>query len=725
MEACIYGVDKNELAVELAKLSLWLVTVAEAKPLSFLDHHLRHGDSLIGAWLKDLDRPPGAIRGRSPVAGGRPAEAAPLFNESAFTANAGQAVSEAAVIETMLTEDLEAVHAKERVYQIIRETHLGRWRRLADLWVSAWFGNEMSAAEYRDLALRLQGQPEATMSAEQAARYLNHPAATHNDYFHWELEFPEVFFDRFGRPKGEGAGFDAVIGNPPYVRQEQLKDAKPFYAMHYEDVYFGTADLFVYFFRQAITLLRLNGLTSYISSSSWLRANYAASLRSFLRQSTTIDLLADLGDNKVFADAPDLYPAIHIVRRRKPLEEDRSKAAVFEKGAVFEDFGRQLSSRLFPLTIADQPNEAWQLEVDDSRRLFEKLSSSRLTLDAHADGQMYIGIKTALNEAFVISSSLFNQGFGQKKYSELIKPMLAGADLRPWYQAYKGEYVIAIPTGWTTRRYGATDDILSESEAWSFLAQDYPELTAYLAPFEEKGRKRQDKGDYWWELRPCAYYDAFALPKIMWPDITKFPRFSWDESGYYLGNTGYILVTQDKWLLAYLNSRCAWFLISKLSIALGERAGLQRYRLIDQYMRPLPVPNVPAAEQEKLSVLADQLTVAANARFRLHQETRHRMKSDLGSAGRQLNEKLINWWELDFTGFRHEVRQALKHEIPVRERSEWERYMADARKSHEAYTADMIQMETELNETVYSLFDLTPAEIQIIEESTKYRYGEI
>ena len=325
VEACIYGVDKNELAVELAKLSLWLVTVAEAKPLSFLDHHLRHGDSLIGAWLKDLDRPPGAIRGRSSAAGGQPSEAAPLFDESAFTANAGQAVSEAATIETMLTEDLAAVHAKEQVYQTIRDTHLGRWRRLADLWVSAWFGNEMSAAEYRDLALRLQGQPEATMSAEQAARYLNHPAATDNDYFHWELEFPEVFFDRYGRPKGERAGFDAVIGNPPYDELSEVALGrqiieKDFFLSvpHFTSAVTYRVNLSRLFIAHAVFLTKRSGLHGFIVPMSFLGDRFTYELRRDLLNQVTfikVDAFPQKDDpyNRVFFEAK-LPTCLYILR---------------------------------------------------------------------------------------------------------------------------------------------------------------------------------------------------------------------------------------------------------------------------------------------------------------------------------------------------------------------------------------------------------------------------
>jgi hypothetical protein len=136
VEACIYGVDKNEMAVELAKLSLWLVTAAADKPLSFLDHHLRHGDSLVGAWLADLERPP--LSSSQTAAEGQE----PLFDESAFTGDAGLAVKGLMTIERLPSEDIEDVYAKERTYREIRQTHLARWRELANLWVSAYFGND-------------------------------------------------------------------------------------------------------------------------------------------------------------------------------------------------------------------------------------------------------------------------------------------------------------------------------------------------------------------------------------------------------------------------------------------------------------------------------------------------------------------------------------------------------------------------------------------------------
>ena len=220
VEACIYGVDKNPMAVELAKLSLWLKTAAADKPLSFLDHHLQRGDSLIVAWLKDLQRAP-TTSSQPPAA----SHQQPLLDESAFTRDINRAVADVMTIERLPTNDIEDVHAKEATWQAVRQRYTDRWRRLADLWVSAWFGNAMTPQEYRALAAHLAahfpGNSEfpgkSLLSDAQAETFLNHPAVTDNDYFHWELAFPEVFFDEYGRSLDDAAGFDAVIGNPPWV----------------------------------------------------------------------------------------------------------------------------------------------------------------------------------------------------------------------------------------------------------------------------------------------------------------------------------------------------------------------------------------------------------------------------------------------------------------------------------------------------------------------------
>jgi hypothetical protein len=114
-------------------------------------------------------------------------------------------------------------------------------------------------------------------------------------------------------------------------------------------------------------------------------------------------------------------------------------------------------------------------------------------------------------------------------------------------------------------------------------------LARQLQPFSNAARQRCDQGEFWWELRPCSYYQYFRRPKIIFPDITKEPRFYLDRDGHFLVNTAYCLGTEDRYLLGILNSRLFWFAISNISIPFGVRAGKYRYRLIYQYMEKVPI----------------------------------------------------------------------------------------------------------------------------------------
>ena len=135
----------------------------------------------------------------------------------------------------------------------------------------------------------------------------------------------------------------------------------------------------------------------------------------------------------------------------------------------------------------------------------------------------------------------------------------------------------------------------------------------------------------------------------------------------------------------------------------------------------------PATEREAIGELAMQLTEIAKARYQLHRQSRHRILADLGTpeGADKLNQKLTAWWDLDFSAFRGEVKKIFKQDIPLKERDEWEAWLLDRQAKHRQHTGEIVRLETDLNARVYGLFNLTPAEIALIEESTKYRYGEV
>ena len=172
-------------------------------------------------------------------------------------------------------------------------------------------------------------------------------------------------------------------------------------------------------------------------------------------------------------------------------------------------------------------------------------------------------------------------------------------------------------------------------------------------------------------------------------------------------------------------SRVTWYNISKLCIPIGERGGMLRYTLSGQFMSRLPIPETTQEQADELSGWAQKCTDEAKLRYTLHQKIRRRLEKDLLPTGTTLNQKLSAWWTLDFAGLQAELKRTYKTSIPVAERDDWETYLEASTKQHNTHTAAIVAAETQSNALVYQLFDLTEDEIMQIEESTKYRYGEV
>jgi hypothetical protein len=166
-------------------------------------------------------------------------------------------------------------------------------------------------------------------------------------------------------------------------------------------------------------------------------------------------------------------------------------------------------------------------------------------------------------------------------------------------------------------------------------------------------------------------------------------------------------------------------LISRICLHNKFRAGLWEYRLKTQYMTRLPVPHAPPPGRQLVISLAQQITELARARYHLHRKTRDQIQNTIGAGGTELNQKLTAWWDLDFSAMRSEMEKVAKRELTPAQRSTWEARFATTRKEHERLTGEIVALEVELSDRVYRLFDLTPDEIKIIEETTRYRYGEV
>ena len=218
VERCLYGVDLSLMAVELAKLSLWLASVAEGKPLSFLDHHLRQGNSLIGARLEDLAEVLAETVPTAPSRQERKAREAgqlSMLDDPAFSQHVTTATDLLAQISARVVERVEDVKAQEADYEQVR-TELEPYRRLADLWTARHFGVDVDEQQLRAISRYLVNGAVSRMPEYERILTRTQELTHERSFFHWELEFPEVFLGQRGRLLENQSGFDAIVGNPPY-----------------------------------------------------------------------------------------------------------------------------------------------------------------------------------------------------------------------------------------------------------------------------------------------------------------------------------------------------------------------------------------------------------------------------------------------------------------------------------------------------------------------------
>ena len=305
-QRCLYGVDINPMAVQLGRLSLWLATLAAGRPLTFLDHRLRAGDSLIGASPWDvLRQPPPGRRARE-----RPVDL-PLFEREPLDSAIGAAVAVRIGLALEPGDTLEQVRAKERALARLErdDTELTRWKRVADMWCSGWFRDPAGRTEFRAVFhsltdIVLTGRRELPDRIAGRLLLATDAIAAERRFFHWTVEFPEVFHDRDGRRMPD-AGFDAVLSNPPWemLRGDQgsaevRSDARTttsrvadfvrgagIYRLQGE----GHVNLYQLFVERALSLVRPAGRLGLILPSGFATDHGCAVLRRALLDRTLID----------------------------------------------------------------------------------------------------------------------------------------------------------------------------------------------------------------------------------------------------------------------------------------------------------------------------------------------------------------------------------------------------------------------------------------------------
>ncbi|MFA5592709.1 MAG: Eco57I restriction-modification methylase domain-containing protein [Micavibrio sp.] len=398
-------------------------------------------------------------------------------------------------------------------------------------------------------------------------------------------------------------GFDIVIGNPPYVRQEEIKHLKDNLKKHYE-CYSGTADLYVYFYEQSIKFLKPGGAFAFITSNKWYRAKYGEKLRAWMNSHTQIRRLIDFGDANVFTAIA--YPTIVIATRRRkhiirPLKSDQIMALNWTSDRPVETFASVFEKESFTVSQEELDVSGWQIETPLKKNLLDRIRSLGKPLGKYCNQQVFYGIKTGFNKAFEIDTTIKDRLIAEDKKSQLIiKPFLRGRDIKRWHVESQEKWLIFTRRGINIDEYPA---VLSYLEGFK------KELTPKPADWEEKKKGKwpgRKSGSYkWYEIQDnIAYWQGFEKPKIFVPAIQNGVHYAPDLEGYYGNDKTNIIVSDDwKYLSAVLNSSISWW-VSQQTFS-SKQGGFYEFK--PMYISDLPIPAAKAEHKEIIETIVHAL----------------------------------------------------------------------------------------------------------------------
>jgi len=411
-------------------------------------------------------------------------------------------------------------------------------------------------------------------------------------HFDWRVEFFDVFLED---PDKRKPGFDAVLANPPYVRQELIKDQKPALKATFGDLFSGTADLYTFFYFRAVQLLAPAGALAFISSNKWFRAAYGEKLRAFMAANTAIRSITDFGELPVFSAAT--FPMIFVAEKAETDSQTPTFTQVKSLGPPYPDVKALIEEGGFDLPPDAIRGSEWTLADRETLARLRKMEASGVPLGEYVKGKIYRGILTGFNEAFVINGAKRAELIAEDPRSaEIIKPLAVGDDVRRWRINKKDKWLIFTRRGINIDAYPAIKKHLSQ---WK------DELTPKVTGKEKKGRK---PGRYkWFEIQDdIAYYAEFDKPKIVFPDIAMESRFAFDRERTFVTNTTYMAVVDDLFLLGVLNSAAIWWFCGERLTEVGDADERGRLRFFRIFVERLPIPRVSDADRDAIAALVQK-----------------------------------------------------------------------------------------------------------------------
>lgn len=529
--------------------------------------------------------------------------------------------------------------------------------------------------------------------------------------FNWQAEFRDVF---------AAGGFDVVIGNPPYVRQELLSPIKLYLQAHYES-YDSVADLYTYFYEKGIKILKSGGVLSYIVTNKWLRSGYGEPLRQFFARNSVFEQIINFGHAQIFEDA-DTFPCIVAVQKPvnsvasvtqellKPEPQSPVLICPIPREKLSDiNLTQYVQQEGYTVPWSRFTGEVWSLEPPAVDELFVKIKQQGIPLKDFIGCRPIYGIKTGLNTAFLIDDLTRNFLIKSDPNSaEVIKPYLRGQDVKRWTPNWQKRWIILLKSSgdyqWTWSKVS--------DRAEEVFVQTFPSLYQYLKPLEDKLRNRSDKGQYWWELRSCNYYDAFQQPKYVIQRIAFHSRVGFDVDGMYINDSAIMLPTSDFWLLACLNSPILWYFCFRF---LPHKKDEALAMDIDGYVENLPIAPPTDEIRAEVEPIVSRLIEITKANQEAYRDVLDWLLVEQGIE--KPGQKLEGFASLDADSFVQEVKKRKPKSagglMPAALKAVRQVY-SDYSPEIQLRKTEALTLEHRLSDLVNQAYGLTPEEIDLM-----------
>jgi len=581
IESCLFGVDINPNSVKICRLRLWIELLknayyknsTELETLPNIDINIKCGNSLVSRFAIDSDIKQALRKSKWNIDSYRIAvstyQNAENKEQKREMTKLILQIKQGFSSEIGMNDPL-----KKRLDKLINELY-HRFTGSFLFEPDSIYGENAKNLDKK----RKAEQDKLEMEINQITAKLEEKKASkiYENAFEWRFEFPEVLND-----DGDFVGFDVVIGNPPYIRQEELGDFKNYLQTNFK-VFSSGGDIFSYFYELSHSIMKDKGYFSFINNS-FDKTTAGKTLREFVENNFRFESYIDFTDVVVFEEATT-YPIILIAQKANHKSHFK-----FFKYTKANFYNKELLSNksIYTEVAQDKLNtSAWNFINSFEQNILAKIQSHKTIEEKF--GRCFRGIITGLNEAFVTENKLGS-------YS-VLRDVYDGKDLKKWATPRSFKKMIVFESKSTSKNFGK----LSEDVAFEKMKETYPEIFNHLEPFKEKALMRFDKGEFWWELRNCAYYDFFEKPKIIFPNLQNNNKFAFDETGVYLNAPAVFLPSNDKALLAVLNSKVVWHFLK--SVCVIRSGGYIEVK--PQYFEQIPIPNFDDNIKTKLTELAE------------------------------------------------------------------------------------------------------------------------